>query len=135
MLGGARGTNEDAYVWSVLAKGVIGTDNVDAQLGDGLPADFVLGMTRAEIADLDRAGAIVVLDHDLREQVPVLFLRLRRAVLELGVPLVDLAPVAHALSRARGRRRAHRARARPIAASVHDEITRRRRRPRRARSS
>ncbi len=86
VLGGARGTNEDAYVWSVLAKGVIGTDHVDAQLGDGLPADFVLGMDRAEIADLDSAAAIVVLDQDLRDQVPVLFLRLRRAVLELGVP-------------------------------------------------
>ena len=98
VLGGARGTNEDAYVWAVLAKGVIGTDNVDAQLGDGLPAEFVLGMARAEIADLDRASAIVVLDHDLRDQLPVLFLRLRRAMLELGVPLVDLAPAAHALT-------------------------------------
>ena len=29
--------NEDAYAWARLAKGVIGTDNVDAQLGDGLP--------------------------------------------------------------------------------------------------
>ena len=37
MLGGARGTNEDAYAWARLAKGVIGTDNVDAQIGDGLP--------------------------------------------------------------------------------------------------
>ncbi len=122
MLGGARGTNEDAYVWSVLAKGVIGTDHVDAQLGDGLPADFVLGMDRAEIADLDAASAIVVLDQDLRDQVPVLFLRLRRAVLERGVPLVDLAPVAHALT-------PHAASVvrtvpgEPLPATVHDEIT------------
>ena len=36
VLGGARGTNEDAYAWAKLAKGVIGTDHVDAQLGDGL---------------------------------------------------------------------------------------------------
>ena len=36
VIGGARGTNEDAYAWAKLAKGVIGTDNVDAQLGDGL---------------------------------------------------------------------------------------------------
>ncbi|MDQ1434832.1 MAG: NADH-quinone oxidoreductase subunit [Actinomycetota bacterium] len=123
VLGGARGTNEDAYVWSVLAKGVIGTDNVDAQVGDGLPADFVLGMERAEIADLDGASAIVLLDHDVRDEVPVLFLRLRRAMLELGVPLVDLAPVAHGLSphaavvsrRVPGER---------ITAAVHDEITR-----------
>ena len=42
-LGGARLTNEAAYAWAKLAKGVIGTDNVDAQLGDGLPADVVLG--------------------------------------------------------------------------------------------
>ncbi len=123
VLGGARGTNEDAYVWSVLAKGVIGTDNVDAQIGDGLPADFVLGMDRAEIADLDRASAIVVLDHDLRDQVPVLFLRLRRAIIELGVPLVDLAPVEHVLT-------PHAAvvvrsvPGEPVTAAVHDEITR-----------
>ncbi len=123
VLGGARGTNEDAYVWSLLAKSVIGTDHVDAQLGDGLPAGFVLGMDRAEIADLDAAAAIVVLDQDLRDQVPVLFLRLRRAVLELRVPLVDLAPVAHPLSE-------HAAAivrtvpGEPLVTSVHDEITR-----------
>ena len=39
LLGGARGTNEDAYVWARFTKGVLGTDNVDAQLGDGLPAE------------------------------------------------------------------------------------------------
>jgi len=98
VLGGARGTNEDAYLWSLLAKSVIGTDNVDAQLGDGLPAEFLLGMPRAEIGDLESARAIVLLDQDLRDQVPVLFLRVRRAVNELHVALVDLAPVGHALS-------------------------------------
>jgi len=97
-LGGARGTNEDAFAWAMLAKGVIGTDHVDAQMGDGLPADFVLGMPRAEIADLDRASAIVLLAGDLEEEVPVLALRLRRAVVELGVPLVDCAPIEHKLS-------------------------------------
>ena len=61
VLGGAHGTNEDAYAWARLAKGVIGTDNVDAQLGDGLPAEVVLGVEHAEIADCDRAAAIVLL--------------------------------------------------------------------------
>ena len=55
VIGGARGTNEDAYVWARLAKGVLGTDNVDAQLADGLPAEVVLGLPRATIADLDTA--------------------------------------------------------------------------------
>ncbi len=90
VLGGSHGTNEDAYAWARLAKGVIGTDNVDAQMGDGLPAEVVLGMERATIADLDRARAIVLLGPDLKEELPVLYLRVRRAVVDLGVPLVDI---------------------------------------------
>src|SRR5258705_4124286 len=99
MLGGARGTKEEAYVFARLMKGVIGTDNVDAQIGDGLPAELLLGVPRAEIADCDRAAAIVVLGPDLDDALPVLHLRVRRAAIELGVPLVDLAPVAHPLTR------------------------------------
>ena len=98
LLGGARGTNEDAYAWALLMKGVLRSDNTDAQMGDGLPAEFVLGMPRATIADLDRAGAIVLLSGDLEEEIPVLALRVRRAVTELNVPLIDCAPVAHKLS-------------------------------------
>ena len=49
VIGGARLSNEDAYAWAKLAKGVIGTDTVDAQLGDGLPAELVLGLPRATI--------------------------------------------------------------------------------------
>jgi hypothetical protein len=56
VLGGARLTNEDAYAWAKLAKGVIGTDNVDAQLGDGLPAEAVLGLPRATIDEACAAG-------------------------------------------------------------------------------
>ena len=66
VLGGADGTNEDAYLWARLAKAVLGTDHVDAELGDGLPAEVVLGMPRATIADLDRAKAIVLLGADPR---------------------------------------------------------------------
>ena len=99
VLGGARGTNEDAYIWARLAKGVLRTDNVDAQLADGLPADLVLGMPRATIADLDRAKAIVLLGPDLKEELPVLYLRVRRAAVDLGVPLVDVAARDHGLTR------------------------------------
>ena len=89
VLGGARGSNEDAYAWARLAKGVLGTDHVDAQLGDGLPAEAVLGLPRARIADCDRAAAIVLLGPDLKEELPVLHLRVRRAAVELGVPIID----------------------------------------------
>jgi NADH-quinone oxidoreductase subunit G len=99
VLGGARGTNEDAYVWARLTKSVLLTDNVDAQLGDGLPAEVVLGMPRATIDDLDRAKAIVLLGPDLKEDLPVLHLRVRRAVVDLGVPLIDVAARDHGLTR------------------------------------
>ncbi|HEY6426070.1 MAG TPA: 2Fe-2S iron-sulfur cluster-binding protein, partial [Acidimicrobiales bacterium] len=92
VLGGARDTNEAAYTWARLAKGVIGTDHVDAQLDDGLPADVVLGMPRATIADLDTAQAIVLLAPDLKAELPVLYLRVRQAVVDEGVPLVEITP-------------------------------------------
>ncbi|MGQ0805203.1 MAG: NADH-quinone oxidoreductase subunit NuoG [Actinomycetota bacterium] len=99
LLGGARGTNEDAYVWARFAKGVLCTDHVDAQLGDGLPPEVVLGLPRATIPDCDRAAAVVLLAPDLKEELPVLFLRVRRAAEELGVPLVDVAARDHGLTR------------------------------------
>jgi NADH-quinone oxidoreductase subunit G len=99
LLGGARGTNEDAYTWARLMKSVVGTDHVDAQLGDGLPAELALGLPEATIPDLDRASAIVVAGIDLKEELPVLFLRVKRAASELGVPLVELAPRDQGLTR------------------------------------
>ena len=99
VLGGARGTNEDAFLWARFAKDVLGTDNVDAQLADGLPAEVVLGLPRAVIPDLDRARGIVLLGPDLQEELPVLHLRVRRAAVELGVPVVEIAPRATSLTR------------------------------------
>jgi NADH-quinone oxidoreductase subunit G len=99
LIGGARGTNEDTYVWTRFMKSVLKTDNVDCQLGDGLPSDCVLGLPRATIADADRAKAIVLLGPDIKEELPVLYLRLRRAAVELGVPLIDIGTRDTGLSR------------------------------------
>jgi NADH-quinone oxidoreductase subunit G len=91
VIGGARLTNEDQYAWVKLTKGVIGSDNIDAQLGDGLPAEAVLGLPRATIADACRpGGTVLVLGPDVKEELPVLFLRLRDAVLNDGVKVVEL---------------------------------------------
>ena len=92
VLGGARLTNEDAYAWVKLTKGIIGSDNVDAQLGDGLPAEAVLGLPPATINDACRpGGALLLLGPDPKEELPVLFLRLRHAVLNDDVKIVELA--------------------------------------------
>ena len=91
VLGGARGTNEDAYAWVKLAKGVIGTDNVDAQLGDGLPPEAVFGLPPATIDQVCAAKTIVLLGPDLKEELPVLFLRIRDAAERRVTRIVELA--------------------------------------------
>jgi NADH-quinone oxidoreductase subunit G len=99
VIGGARLTNESAYAWAKLLKGVVGTDNVDCQLGDGLPADAVLGLPRATIDDACRPGGVVVLlGPDPKEELGVLYLRLRHAVLNDGVTLVECTPRSTGLS-------------------------------------
>ncbi len=99
MIGGARLANEDAYAWSKLARAVIGTDNVDAQLGDGLPADVVLGLPRATIDQACEASAVILLGPDLKEELPVLYLRLRSAALDAKLPIIELAEQHSGLSR------------------------------------
>ncbi|MYH96999.1 MAG: molybdopterin-dependent oxidoreductase [Acidimicrobiia bacterium] len=109
VLGGARLTNEDQYAWARLAKGVIGTDNVDAQLDDGLPADVVLGLPRATI---NRActpgGTVILLAPDPKEEQGTLYLRLRHAVVNDGVQLIEITPQATGLSHLAAHRLHHR---------------------------
>jgi len=60
VLGGARLTNEAAYAWAKFAKGIVGTDHVDAQLDDGLPGVAVAGWPQATIEDACAPEATVV---------------------------------------------------------------------------
>jgi NADH-quinone oxidoreductase subunit G len=98
VVGGARLTNEGAYAWAKLAKGVVGTDSVDAQLGDGLPAELVVGLPRATIDQAATADTVIVLSGDIREELPILFLRLRSAVVDGGLSLVEVSPQSTSLT-------------------------------------
>ena len=98
VIGGARGTNEDAFAWARLAHEVIGTPNVSAQLGDGLPVG-VLAMPRATIADVASAATIVLLAPDLKEELPVLYLRVRDAVEKRRAKVVEFTPKQGGLTR------------------------------------
>ncbi|MCU1377167.1 MAG: nuoG [Acidimicrobiales bacterium] len=99
VLGGARLTNEDAYAWSKLARTVLGTDHVDAQLGDGLPAEVVLGLPRATIDEACSADLLVLLTGDLKEELPILYLRVRGAVQDQGLRVLEISPVETGMTR------------------------------------
>ncbi len=93
VLGGARGTNEDAYALSKFARVALGTNHIDAQMDDGLdPAFLAATADRALISDLDTAGTILVWGPDLKEEHPTLYLRVRHAVQERGANLVLVHP-------------------------------------------
>jgi len=92
-LGGARSTNEEAFAFGKFLRAIVGTPHLDAQLGDGLFADFAAAVTpRATIPDLDRAGVILLWGPDLKEEFPVLALRVRQAVTKRGARLVVVHP-------------------------------------------
>jgi NADH-quinone oxidoreductase subunit G len=98
VLGGARLSDESAYAWAALAKGVIGTDHVDAQLGDGLPA-AVLDLPGATIDEVCAPGGTVLyVGPDPKEELPVLFLRLKHAAERDGVRIIEVTPTATSLA-------------------------------------
>ena len=99
VLGGARGTNEDAYAWSKLARTVLRTDHVDAQLADGLPAELVVGLPAATIDDACNADTTLLVCGDLREELPVLHLRLRGAARANTTRLIEVTPAETGLTR------------------------------------
>jgi NADH-quinone oxidoreductase subunit G len=99
VIGGARLANEDAYAWSKLARVALGTDHLDSQVGDGLPAQTVLGLPRATIDQACSAHLVITLSGDIKEELPVLYLRLRHAVVEGGSRIVELTPAPTGLSR------------------------------------
>ena len=48
VLGGSRMTTESQYAWAKLAKSVLGTDNVDAQLGERVVVDRRIGLAHPD---------------------------------------------------------------------------------------
>jgi len=93
VIGGAWGTNEDAYALSKFARVVLETNHVDARVGDDLASHFLAAtVDRALISDLDTADTILVWGPDLKEEHPTLYLRVRRAAQELGVTLIVVHP-------------------------------------------
>ncbi len=97
VIGGAALTNEGAFAWERFARGVLHTDNVDAQFGDGLDSILIQALPAATIDEAASARVVVTLTGDLREELPVLFLRLRENVVRRKNALIELASAPSAL--------------------------------------
>lgn len=93
VIGGANGTNEDAYAISRFAREVLDTPHIDSRMDDALSSHFLAAtVDRALISDLDDADTILVWGPDLKEEHPTLYLRVRRAAQQLGKTLVVVHP-------------------------------------------
>ena len=98
VIAGGHLTTEDAFALSRLAKKTLGTPHVDCRVqDDGAPYELAMRLegtagSTATINDLESARTIVWAGPDPKEAVPVLYLRLRKAVLEMGAKLIVVGP-------------------------------------------
>jgi NADH-quinone oxidoreductase subunit G len=94
LLGGAALSDQAAYAWAQLAD-AIGTDRRNTSFGRDLGSD-VYGLPQATIDEACAPGGTVLwIGPDPKEELPVLFLRLRDAVRTKGVRLLHLASPEH----------------------------------------
>lgn len=91
-IGGALGTNEDNYALAHLFKNVIKTENVYLNDNFALQNNVLLGdFERAVLNDLDKSETIVVWGQDIKETLPIIYLRVKKAV-KNGAKLVLIGP-------------------------------------------
>jgi NADH-quinone oxidoreductase subunit G len=84
-LAGGRLTDEDAYALSKVARTAFGTNDLDHRPGRDLDVPPDVDRTSAAgmpvtYADVERAATIVVVGLDTREELPILHLRIRKAI-------------------------------------------------------
>jgi NADH-quinone oxidoreductase subunit G len=98
VIAGGHLTTEDAFGIGRLARKVLGTNDVDSRVQDAsAPYELVLELggaagSTATLDDLEQAKTIVWVGPDPKETLPVLFLRVRKAVIDHGARLVVVSP-------------------------------------------
>jgi predicted molibdopterin-dependent oxidoreductase YjgC len=95
MLVGPWATNEEAYLAQKLARGVIGTENIDSTAGpvadavsSALAGAFGTDVTSADLEEVASAKTIVVIADDLESSHNVAALRVKDAVVRNDARLV-----------------------------------------------
>jgi NADH-quinone oxidoreductase subunit G len=88
---GAHLCDEDFYAAQKFARVALRTNNVDHRTEPGLEADALVapGVTYEDVLTSD---LVVVVGTDLREELPILFLRMRIAASKRGLPIAIVHP-------------------------------------------
>jgi NADH-quinone oxidoreductase subunit G len=103
VIAGGHLTTEDAFAIARVSRKVIGTPHIDSRIQDaGAPYDLVRAVagvagSNVTINELEEAGTIVWAGPDPKEALPVLYLRLRKAVLDNKLDLITIGPRATSL--------------------------------------
>jgi NADH-quinone oxidoreductase subunit G len=96
-LAGGRLSDEDAYAMSKLARSVYGTNDIDHRWAGH--ADVPMNVETAQAAgmpvtyaDVERARLILLVGLDAEQELPILHLRIRKAVHQLGARVFVVHP-------------------------------------------
>ena len=102
VLTGSRVADEDAYAISKYARTVLRSNDVDfrtrfAAEGEDEALAALAGRPTATYADVEKAPVILTVGLDPREEVPILFLRMRKAWRKNKAKIVPVGPLAGSL--------------------------------------
>jgi NADH-quinone oxidoreductase subunit G len=89
---GGQATNEEGYLVQRIVRGALASSSVDSRTAPGPSREDLLALGRpgasVAIHEIDSADAILVLDCDPLHEMPILDLRIRKAVRRNGAKLL-----------------------------------------------
>jgi len=89
---GGGATNEEGYLVQRIVRGPLGSHDVDSRPAGGVSRALTAELARPErsasMDDIDNANAVLLLDCDPLHEMPILDLRLRKAIRRNGLKLV-----------------------------------------------
>ncbi len=93
VIGGAQNTNEDLFSLQKLFRNTFGSNNIDHRYTKVLPAEsftksFGIGEVATSIASFEEQKAVLVFGTALSDELPIVFLRLRKAWFKQGTKVV-----------------------------------------------
>ena len=97
---GSQASNEEGYLLQRIARQALGSPHVDSRAGHALARETALALGRPElsaaVADIDGAKTVLVIGTDPLHSMPILDLRLRKAIRDNGtrVAVVSERPTA-----------------------------------------